>query len=259
MHLIEKISQIFGNFTTHKGIVVLMYHRINNGIPGDPLAVDPKEFARQMFFLNCYRNRFEIITLTQMLDFVKNDFPKGDNKTRILITFDDGYRDNYLYAYPILKKYNFPAVIFLITGSIGTEQKRERYGFLPWKRDFLNKEEIVEMMRSRIVFGAHTKTHPRLTQIEQSQADAEISKSCADVATITGSVPAAFAYPYGDYNEDVENSVRKKGFSCAFTVESGINEIGQNGFRIKRISILQEDSFSSFKYKITDKHLLGTR
>ncbi|MDP3791838.1 MAG: polysaccharide deacetylase family protein [Candidatus Omnitrophota bacterium] len=243
MSLLRKIEQLFGNFTVHNGIVVLTYHRVNDALPRSALVVDPKEFSAQMLFLSAYRNAFQIIGVDEMLGWFNHAPMKDNKKTKIVITFDDGYKDNYTHAFPVLRKYCFPATIFLTTGRINSEGK-----------EYLNTSEIDEMMRAGITFGAHTRTHPYLSRIDTKQINEELADSHRALENIAGKQSVPFCYPYGDYNEYVKNTVKATGFSCAFSVSPGINYPGQDIFEIKRIDILGNDNFSSFKYKITDKY-----
>lgn len=263
MSLLTKFSQLFGNFTTHDGVIVLTYHRVNDKLPKGELIVDPKEFAKQMFFLSIYRNAFEVIDLAGLVSYLNKDHrsqtadrrPKTkDKKTRIVITFDDGYRDNYINAFPVLRRYRFPATVFLTTDHIGTEFKNPRYAAVPWKRDYLNIEEINEMSSNGITFGAHTRKHPHLDKIGFEDARSEITGSHQALKKIVGDKEIAFCYPYGGYNDSVKQVVKDCGLSCAFSVKPGINYRGQDLFEIKRIDVLGDDDFSSFKYKITDKY-----
>ena len=250
-----------GNFTTHDGVIVLTYHRINDKLPKDSLVVHPKDFKRQMFFLRFYCKQFEVITIEQMPDYFNsytlNQKINNKPRTKILITFDDGYRDNYIHAFPILKRYKLPATIFLTTDYIGTDYKKERYKDVPWKRDYLRVDEIREMLEHNITFGAHTATHQHLTRIGLEEARKEIEDSKVMVSAFIRSPVNAFCYPYGEYNEKVKEIVKDCGFSCAFSVKPGINYAGQDPFEIKRLDVLGQDDFGSFKYKITEKYRLG--
>lgn len=244
MSLLRKMEQLFGNFTVHNGIIVLTYHKVNDAPPGSALVVDPNEFSAQMLFLNTYRSAFQIIDLNELLQWFNDKSIRGDNKkTKTIITFDDGYKDNYTHAFPVLRKYRFPATIFLTTGRINSGNK-----------EYLNTDEMNEMMKDGITFGAHTRTHPHLSKIDTGQAKDELTDSYKTLRTITGRQNIPFCYPYGDYNEHVKSMVKETGFSCAFTVKPGINYSGQDIFEIKRIDVLGNDNFSSFKYKITDKY-----
>jgi len=245
MKLLNKISNIFGNFTVHNGVIVLTYHRVNGELGCGNVVVRPDEFKRQMMFLNCYRKQFQVIGLNDMFDwFNVSPVSKQEEmkvRTKILITFDDGYKDNYTYAFPILKKYKFPALIFLITDRIN-------------QKDYLNSDEIKEMANSNISFGAHTASHQHLTQIKMDEAAEEIKKSYNAIKRLTSASQISFSYPYGEYNQEIKEAVKRCGFSCAFSVHPGINYNDEDTFAIKRIDVLGEDNFASFKYKITDKY-----
>lgn len=262
MKLIRKINQAFGNFTTHEGVIVLTYHRVNDRLPQGGLVVHPREFKKQMRFLYFYRKQFQVIGVRDVLkylnDSAENRAKDKRSRTKILITFDDGYRDNYIHAFPVLKKYRFPAVVFLTTSYIGSYYKKECYQDSPWRRDYLDIDEINKMMQAGIDFGAHTAHHPHLKEISSELAEQEISKSYDTVREITNRKDIAFCYPYGEFNESIKDLGIKSGFSCAFTIKPGINYRGQDLFEIKRIDVLGEDNFSSFKYKITDKYVTGS-
>jgi len=208
-----------------------------------------------MLFLSIYRNKFQVVGIDEALRFLRGEVKQDKSaKTKILITFDDGYRDNYINALPTLTRHRFPAIVFLTTDYINTDNKRPRYAKVPWKRDYLNMTEIRDMIGKGIAFGAHTRTHPHLDQISSEDAKNEIIGSRDALKNIFGSKDIAFCYPYGHYNEQVKNIVRETGLSCAFSVNPGINYRGQDLFEIKRIGVLGEDNFSSFKFKLTDKY-----
>lgn len=148
------------------GIIVLMYHRVTDILNPHEFVVSVENFRQQMATL---ARRSEVIGIKEL------SFGEKRKKQKVVITFDDGYRDNYLNAYPILKKLNLPATIFLITGMIGTNAKRSRYKELP-SPDMLSWEEVNEMAAHNITFGAHTVTHPRLSWLDYQAQREEIEK-----------------------------------------------------------------------------------
>src|SRR3989338_1319577 len=111
MNLLRKVDQLLGNFTTHDGVIVLTYHHVSNELAKDSLVVSLKNFKLQMSFLDFYRNKFEVIGLDETLGWFKNTDThrlKKDahrfRRTKIAITFDDGFKDNYTNVFPILRK-----------------------------------------------------------------------------------------------------------------------------------------------------------
>lgn len=234
-------------------MIALMYHRINDKLPAGEFVVHPAEFETQMSFLAANPKEFQIVGLDKALVSITRQHDNATTrqpKATILITFDDGYRDNYINAFPVLKKYGFPALIFLITDYIGTGYKRPRYQGVPWKRDYLSPEEIAEMARRGIEFGAHTATHPRLTGIGIRDAKNEIAVSRDKVAELAGKQPAAFSYPYGAFSSQIKTEVKKSGFACAFTTISGANAPGDDMFGLKRVDVRGGEGFGHFKNKV---------
>ncbi len=257
MSIFRKINQVLGNFEGPDGLIVLTYHRVNGDVPDDSLVVRPREFARQMAFLKLYSRKFEVVGLDEALDYLNGNVGRGTSpsgrlrfaphldvgrmSTKVLITFDDGYRDNYEEALPALKRCGFPAVVFMTAGNIG-------------KDGWLGAEEMKEMLDHGVEFGAHTVAHPHLTEIGREEARSEIARSKDRVQNATAREVRAFCYPYGDHDEEIKGLVKEGGYSCAFSVKVGVNRPGQDVFAIKRLDVLGEDSFSSFKYKVTEKY-----
>ncbi|MCM8783416.1 MAG: polysaccharide deacetylase family protein [Candidatus Omnitrophica bacterium] len=133
-------------------IPVLLYHSISDN--DNLLSVKPDNFKKQVAYLK--KANYRIIKLDEFLEIMESR-KKIPRKT-VVITFDDGYKDNFTYAYPILKECNFPAIIFLITGKVGKEI------------DFLNWDEIKEMVGSKIIdFGGHTRNHIYLPSIQNEE------------------------------------------------------------------------------------------
>jgi len=228
-------------FFHKKGAVVLMYHSIgrNNVFS----TVSPENFEKQLCFLK--KNNFNVITLSDFWRFLDKEEPLP--KKTIILTFDDGYYDNFSYGWPILKRYKFKATIFLTTGLVGgvkIKKSGERLKMLSW-------QEIEKMQKSGIIdFQPHTQSHPRLTEISPELIQKEIGESKQSIEQALVKKAEFFAYPYGDYNEAVVDILKTLGFKLALTVKEGRINLKDNPFYLKRKAIFSRTSFSQFKAKV---------
>ncbi len=238
-----------------------MYHRVKDNLKPDVMVVNTKAFRQQMQYL--YDHKYRVIGISELVSelnkltspqILNQKIQKRLSSKTVLITFDDGYRSNYLNAYPILKEFAFPATIFLTTGVIETNKANPRYKKLRPFLDMLSQEEIREMAENGIEFGAHTVNHLCLTQINIEEAKREIEESKKVVSEFTGLRVSMFSYPYGEYNEDIKKLLEEAGFTCAFTVEPGMNREGTDLLELKRIAIKGNNSLSDFKIKIIDRY-----
>ncbi len=229
------------------GICVLMYHRVNDLLAKSDLVVSIKDFKRQMHYLSLY---CDVLEPGALLEERTGEFLAHSKRPKVVITFDDGYKDNYDNAFPVLKQYNLPALIFLTTGYIGTNYKKDRYIDTPWKRDYLNLREINAMGEENIVFGAHTATHPHLTRIAFNEARKEMKESYKFIKKVTGEERIAFCYPYGEYNARIKRMVKELGFCCAFSTTAGINYPGKGLYEIKRMAVSGMDNLREFIIKV---------
>ena len=221
-------SIIYNNIITNTGVFknlpILEYHCVEEAnLCINPLFVAKGDFEQQMSSLK--REGYTPITIAD-LGQIKSI------KKPIMITFDDGYENNYTKAYPILKKYNFKATIFLISGRVGTP-------------NHLNIDQI-NIMKDLIDFQAHTVTHPHLAQIPVQQADDELKNSKFQLESLLHKPITAMAYPYGNYNQPVIDAA-KKYYQYAFAGDHGIiYNSSDTDYEIKRIFILSTTKLAHF-------------
>lgn len=198
-----------------KKVPILMYHQIEDPKPGNPLSyvfVNPANFEAQIKYLS--ENGYTFLFPDEM-------YYADQCQKAVVITFDDGYKSNYTKAFPILKKYNAKATIFVTSDKIGSQ----------W---YLNQSEIQEMADSGLVtIGSHSTSHPRLTDLNSENLDYELSHSKATLEAITKKPVTNLAYPFGAYSDSVVSSA-KKYYSCAFSVQYGRDG---DPFQMKRHTI----------------------
>jgi len=243
-----------------KKVPILVYHRVcplyyKKEFPY--MNVQPEEFDRQMKYL---KKNFEVITVSE---YIKKAQAKGLNGWEICVTFDDGFKDNYMYAFPILKKYGLKATFFLTTKYIGGDLP------FPWmaldrgaKEDLrvnrsrwlpLSWEEVKEMMRSGMEFGTHTHTHSdSLSKLEPGEAKREIEQSTRIFKEKIGVRPELFSYPHGtlkDYDGTHIELLQSHDYKAALTTNIGRNGEWPNLYELKRIIIYEEDTLWEFKKK----------
>jgi peptidoglycan/xylan/chitin deacetylase (PgdA/CDA1 family) len=220
-------------------IPVLNYHKVDN----QPLALSlsPQEFDEQMSYLA--ENGYNTISPDQLSAYLKYGRPLPDKP--VLITFDDGYRDNYTNAFPILKKYGFTATIFLVTSLVGHDDR-----FLTW-------DQVREMQKSGFTFGSHTVNHLALTKLTDEQVQSELVESSREIERELGTRPRYFAYPTGAYNRQLAEMVRQAGYRAAFTIRYGQVGLNSDPFALERIPIFHGgQTFRSFYYRLAAAPIL---
>ncbi|HEX9063290.1 MAG TPA: polysaccharide deacetylase family protein, partial [Clostridia bacterium] len=156
-------------------------------------------------------------------------------KKPIIITFDDGYEDNYTNAYPILKKYNLKATIFLVPGFIG-------------KDNFL-KADQVKQMTDIISFQSHTISHIRLDTADRNTIEKECSHSRIEIERLTGKPVFAIAYPYGAYNNGVA-SIASKYYKYGISTYCGYYSQSSWAYSIRRLAVDPSGTIHDFAQMI---------
>ena len=219
-------------FKRRTGTVILMYHRINDVPRPSELVVPVVRFREQMEYLS---TRYRVIGLEDLLCEQREPDP-SDPRPEIVLSFDDGFRDTYANAFPIIKQFGFPAIVFLITGMIGTDKRLPRYRDMPVP-DMMNWEEVKEMAESGVIFGCHSISHRRLTGMDYAGQEDEILDSLAVLKSHNLGAPAhrySFCYPFGDYNTDTVRILKEAGIEIAVTDKPGVNIRGKNLLMLRR-------------------------
>jgi len=230
-------------------IPIIAYHRVSD-FRQNALTVSTKVFGQQMSYLK--EKGYHRISLGDLLNFHLNRSFNLPAKP-IVITFDDGFQDNYLYAFPILKQFGFKATFFLILDLIGTgiifeKDKLEKPDLS--KDMMLSWNEVRKMHEEGMEFGAHTCSHANLLDVSQKAAEQEIFDSYWKFEQKTGYTPLFFCYPYGVFDEGIKTLVKKAGFRGAVvTPNRHIDK--EDLFTLFRVGIYGHNSLRTFKFKIS--------
>ncbi|HZR45792.1 MAG TPA: polysaccharide deacetylase family protein [Candidatus Manganitrophaceae bacterium] len=257
--------RLFDLFRTEEEVRVLMYHKVSNLPPEEKVPycnVTVEAFEAQMKYLS--ENKIEVLTLKGLGHWLRRERLPG-NRKKVVITFDDGFQDNYLNAYPILKKYNIPATFFVIVDYIG---RRAFFEHLQWDAPALADREknpnqwfpmtwemLNEMQENGMSIGSHTCSHRSLAGLSLREVNEEVSRSKKILEEGLRTEVAAFSYPfgspvYGDFNPTTEEALKKAGYAVACTTAWGANRMGDNPYTLKRIPVSDHDTLFDFKCKI---------
>ncbi len=211
-------------------VPTLMYHYIRPITPGMTtssrlLSVSPEHFRAQMEEL--VRLGYHAITPDELADAVEG--LKTLPTKPVLITMDDGYRDQYTEAFPILKANNLHATFFVVSD----------YALYPL---YLSHDLIRELDASGLItIAAHTRHHSGLADLKLEKQTDEIFGSKKALEQVVGHPITAFAYPYGNFNDDVKRLVREAGFRVAFSTLLGSVHTTSTLFEARRIRVLDDE------------------
>jgi len=251
-------------------VPVLMYHHINPH-KGDMVTITPEIFEGQMEYLHA--NGYKTLRIDELLSFINGNLIL--EQKAVVVTFDDGWLDNYLYAFPVLKKYKINSTIFIITNR--TEQASEntpptsplnlrgeqRGGTaIPTHEEskrliaegqankvVLNWDIIREMSDSGIVeFYSHTKSHAKCNSLPEKELVEELSESKEVIEKRLGRPCTYFCWPYGKYNAAAFNIAKDTGYKAIFTTKPGVVKANSDPLAINRIIV--KDSVAWFKKRM---------
>lgn len=203
---------------------LLMYHRVLDDA-ADVSAIEPGMYVRASTFerhLDVLQSRWELVTLSSVLESPRDDRP------RVALTFDDGWRDNLETAWPILQRHDATATIFVVTDWC--EAGRNPEGA------FIRPDEIGDLAAAGMEFGAHTMSHPALDTVDPERVRVELEGSKRTVADWTDRPCRVFAYPYGRRTPQVER-IAASTFDASVVVGGGWWRRGGDPAHLPRIAI----------------------
>ena len=221
-------------------VPILMYHHVGTADrrSQDSLARDltlpPAEFEKQLAHLSS--RGFATITLQDLWLHLqgRKDLPERP----VVLTFDDGYSDNYSYAFPLLKRYGYGGTFFAISGLI------DQPGYLTW-------QQLEEMVAGGMEIGSHTVTHPDLARwLDAKGMEKELVESRVALESKLGVRVQALSYPSGSYNQQVISVAERAGYAVAVTTADGVEQRHDEEFEMSRVRVRGEDPLSVFKWTL---------
>ncbi len=226
---------------TTAGVPVLMYHAFGASDEHDRFVLPARAFAAQMRLLKTLRYR--VITLEELARKLRAGEPLP--RRTVALTIDDGYRDNFEVAQPILERHGFTATVYLVSGKLGESNDWGDPGALAG-RPLLDRPQVEAMRAGGTRLGAHTRNHPRLPELEDAEVTEEIAGSRADLAELLGEEVEGLAYPYGLFDERSVQAAREAGYAAVCTTEVRPARHWDDPLRIPRIEVEGSDSSLRF-------------
>ncbi|MEQ1802705.1 MAG: polysaccharide deacetylase family protein [Gammaproteobacteria bacterium] len=219
--------------------IILMYHHCAPLPPGAAirgLYVTPRQFAWQMDWLTRRNVHFCTFNDLQAVESAAPDRP------RVVVTFDDGLRDVYENAFPVLAERRIPAVVFPVVGDIGKSGVVWNENKDKSPQALMSEAQIREMADAGTEFGSHLWEHRNASRLAPAELREQLTRSRDDLSRITGRATTSIAYPYGDYSPEVVAETARAGYRYAVTTKEGSNRgaplLELRRYAIKGVSLL---------------------
>jgi peptidoglycan/xylan/chitin deacetylase (PgdA/CDA1 family) len=233
-------------------ISILMYHQVGDFAPMSAhrsTYCHYRRFAAQMAYL--HRFGYRVLSLDQVLDGLAGERPIPPRA--VALTFDDGYENFYQYAFPVLQRYGFPAMVYLISGLVGGKAD----WFAADGRDtppLMDASRIRQLRRSGIDFGSHGVSHVKLAKVEPARMREEIIDSKARLEALLGEAVGHFCYPYGSHSPEVVETARAAGYRSAVTCVRAAAVPGTDPLALPRKAISYGDNLLGYFWKLAMKN-----
>ncbi|MCA9398739.1 MAG: polysaccharide deacetylase family protein [Candidatus Omnitrophica bacterium] len=220
------IVSIFALWVSTKYTVpIMMYHNVDYTEKQEANWVSPERFETHMAFLEDHH--YDVISFSDFIE-AKKSGKKLSRKT-VVITFDDGYDNNYTYALPVLRKHNLPAILFMPSARID-------------KEGHLTLAQLQEMMNSGIEIGSHGRNHEYLPDKPLSFQKDEIFLSKKELGAALNTNIMYFAYPIGGFSDEIIRMVREAGYDAAATTNRGYDRFNDDLYELNRIRFSDKDN-----------------
>jgi len=206
---------------------ILAYHSLDKS--GSLISLDPDIFQQQIAFLAS--RRYKVLTLSEYGRYLREG--RKLPIPSVVLTFDDGFANFLEEGYPALKKYGYRATIFIQTDYIGKKSSFSK----DLSFQIMGYSDLRFLQKEGFEFGAHTCSHVSLTGIPLSRARTEIVKSKEILGEVLGEEVTSFCYPFGDYNQKIEEIVQGADYQTAVTLDVGNTNSRKNLLALRRVAI----------------------
>lgn len=223
-----------------------MYHKVSIDVQ-DFLTISTDQLLQQLSWI---QSRFTVVRLSEVVAHVERQIPLPPNA--LLVTFDDGYSNNFNLAYPIFKRLNMPFSIFLVGNFIN-----QQMAFDGEVQSFLSSNNLLEMS-DLVEFGYHSSAHLNLMTIDPDEWENEIQNGIQSVAHLPISIQKTWAYTFGKFPKKdkvlfdrLQTIFKNQKIACAFRIGNRKNSLPiKNKYAIERLDIRGNQSFLKFKLKV---------
>ena len=207
-------------------VAILTYHSLDDS--DSVISVSPRVFAAQMQSLA--QSGLPVVALDEVPSLLRRE------ESAVALTFDDGFRNFRDHAAPVLARHGFPATVFLVTGHIGGDNGWATQPASVTRQPLLDWDEIKALRAAGICFGAHTVSHPVLTQLPPFAAEAEMRDSKRAIEAELGESVDTFAYPYGARDASTR-ALAQPHFRIACSVQLGYAETTSDLMDLERLDM----------------------
>lgn len=229
-------SGLYRLFFRRKGAIVL-FHRVDNRFKDNPISCSVDSFRS---FCTFFARYFEVISLSELVRRLRDG--KSVSGT-LVINFDDGYKDNYTQAAPVLEEHGLPATYFVATDFIGSESMSEWDAKRNVCSEWMTWDHLRDLTARGFEIGAHTCSHPDLGLIGIEEAADEIKRSKETLESQLGAPVNLFSYPFGavtQIREENRSTIKGVGFICCASAYGGVVRPQDDPFMLRRQPVSQD-------------------
>jgi len=221
------------------GASILMYHSIADD-SDEPYTVSINDFRQQISWL--HENGFEVISLSSLLKLIQLEDHQSLQK-KVVITFDDGFKDFATNALPILLDHGAPATVFLVTDLFGEKAAWNKNGA---DVRLMTEDEVRYIKEKGVSLGSHTASHVNIA-LEDREGMKRQLKESLDVLTRLGETFYAFAYPWGQWSVQAIDEIKSSGYECALVVGEQTRLNAENRYLLPRVSMTSKTNLKKFQ------------